>query len=336
MKYSIILPVRNGGIYIKECVASILAQSVRDFNLLILDNCSTDGTTEWLSTLTDPRIELYPADSPLSIEESWARIKNVPKNEFMTIIGHDDVLDRNYLAVMDELIAKHPGASLYQCHFHYIGPDGSLIRKCKPMVAVQQPADVVRNFLEAKMDIMGSGFMTRSKDYDAVGGIKGYPNLLFADMELWIDLARKSYLAVDERECFGYRQHPAATTSTSRDSEILDAFDRFVQYLEQLKQSDPALSAAVAEGSMALLQQYCQGITHKVLRTPPAERKTPPVAAIINTFREYGRKLTGNTTYEPLDNFSIRLGKIIDGNGLLRKLFLWWKKRYRKPVLHSK
>jgi glycosyltransferase involved in cell wall biosynthesis len=48
VKFSIILPVKNGGEYVKECVQSILAQSCPDFNLHILENCSTDGTAEWL------------------------------------------------------------------------------------------------------------------------------------------------------------------------------------------------------------------------------------------------------------------------------------------------
>ena len=37
-KFSIILPVKNGGKYVKECVKSILFQTLNDFNLLVLDN----------------------------------------------------------------------------------------------------------------------------------------------------------------------------------------------------------------------------------------------------------------------------------------------------------
>ena len=107
MKYSIILPVRNGGEYVKECVNSILTQSLNSFNLLILDNCSTDGTFEWIISLNDARIKIYPAAKSLSIEENWDRIKSLPKNEFITLIGHDDILDKHYLEVMDRLISKH-------------------------------------------------------------------------------------------------------------------------------------------------------------------------------------------------------------------------------------
>src|SRR5687768_12685451 len=91
MKYSIIIPVRNGGDYLKECVASILAQTYKDFTLHILENDSTDGTKEWLSQLTDPRIIIKPSSAAFGIEENWSRIVSLEKNEFMTVIGYDDL-----------------------------------------------------------------------------------------------------------------------------------------------------------------------------------------------------------------------------------------------------
>ncbi len=99
--FSIISPVRNGGDYVKECVNSILAQTLQDFNLVVLDNSSTDGTRK-LAGITERC-----ASSPfikqtrsLSIEENWSRIKDVLRNEFMTMIGHDDVLLPHYLEEM--------------------------------------------------------------------------------------------------------------------------------------------------------------------------------------------------------------------------------------------
>lgn len=63
-KYGIILPVRNGGAYVKECVQSILSQTLPDLQLQVLDNCSTDGTLQWLESLADPRMSIYPAERP--------------------------------------------------------------------------------------------------------------------------------------------------------------------------------------------------------------------------------------------------------------------------------
>lgn len=330
-KYSIILPVRNGSNHVKECVESILSQTFHDFELIVLENASTDDTLDIIHSFGDNRVKVYSTDKMLTIEENWKRAVAVSKNEFITLIGHDDVLDRDYLHVMNELVNRHPTASLYHAHFRYIDSWGKEIGKCRPMVEIQKPVEAIHNFLCGKIDLMGTGFMMRSLDYDRVGGIPSYPNLLFADMELWIELARKSYLAVDSRELFSYRKHLNATTSTSSDAKFLQAFDQLIIYLVGLKRTEPALDPVITEDSAVLLKQYCQGITHKILRTPKSKRQTPGVVQIIDQFREYGNKL-GND-FEPLDFNKIKAGKIIDSSRLLHSIFLCFKSMYNKPVL---
>lgn len=330
-KYSIILPVRNGSNHVKECIAGILSQTLGDFELIVLENSSTDNTTAIINSFNDDRVKIYTAEKVLTIEENWERAVSVPKNEFITLIGHDDVLDKDYLYIMDDLINRHPQASLYQAHFRYIDATGKEIGKCQPMEETQKPADAIHNFLTGKIDLMGTGFMMRSADYDRIGGIPSYPNLLFADMELWIELARKSYLAVDSRQAFSYRKHLNATTSSSSDAKFLQSFDRLINYLFNLKKSDPLLAPVIKEDSAALLKLYCQGITHKVLRTPKSKRQTPSVKEIIEQFREYGKKMGNN--FEPLDSGKIRAGKIVDSNLLLHSIFLLFKSMYKKPVL---
>ena len=116
-KYSIIIPTYNSIKYIKECVQSVLDQHVNDFQLIIVDSGSTDHTLQWIYGLQDSRITVYESPNRLGIEENWARIKEIEKAEFMTILGHDDVLHSDYLQTMGSLIDKHPDASLYQTHF---------------------------------------------------------------------------------------------------------------------------------------------------------------------------------------------------------------------------
>src|SRR5882724_6808437 len=92
-QFLIVLPVRNGGEYLKACVASILAQVHEHFRLVVLENASTDGTPSWLRQLRDPRISVRESPAPLEIEKNWARILQCDLSaEFLTIIGHDDLL----------------------------------------------------------------------------------------------------------------------------------------------------------------------------------------------------------------------------------------------------
>src|SRR5688572_5160871 len=64
---SILTPVWNGLPYLKETVESVLAQDYQDWEMIIADNASTDGTTEYLQSLTDPRIKVYRHETNLGL-----------------------------------------------------------------------------------------------------------------------------------------------------------------------------------------------------------------------------------------------------------------------------
>jgi glycosyltransferase involved in cell wall biosynthesis len=330
--FSIILPVRNGGEYVKQCVHSILSQTYPHFNFIVLDNASNDGTAEWIASLADPRIVIHSSTQLLGIEENWSRIVTVPKNEFMTCIGHDDILDPDYLSVMDKLIDQYPDASLYLSHFRYIDSEGNKIRSCLPMAEKQLPEEVLSNFLQNKFNVSGTGYIMRSKDYDAIGGIPDYPSLLFADFELWLNLAKISYLAVAPQETFAFRIHQSTTTS-SADNTMLLAFERFVLYLENLRAAEPKFATVIEENAETLLHFYCRGLTSRLLRTPLPNRKGLTVNYIIGKFVQYGSRLAPDKHYDPMGNKTVRMARLIDSNIITRQLFLLFKKIYSKPVV---
>ena len=171
-KYSIILPVRNGGEYVKDCINTILSQTLQDFNLLVLDNCSTDGTSEWLASLNIEKIIIFPADKPLTIEENWGRIKDISKNEFITLIGHDDLLYPDFLENIDNLIKEFPAAGLYHTQFHFIDAKGKIIRNCKQMPAFFSFNELLGGFLTQSVDSMGTGYVMKAKDWDTLPGFR--------------------------------------------------------------------------------------------------------------------------------------------------------------------
>src|SRR5687767_11338859 len=260
-KFSIILPVKNGGSYVKECIESILNQSFRDFNLLILENCSTDGTAEYLQSLDDDRIVFYPASSPLTMESNWARITTIQKNEFITVIGHDDILHRNYLETMNLLIDHHPDASLYQTHFLYIDAAGAPVRPCQPMAEKLTASEFLAHQMTKTMDSMGTGYMMRSKDYDAAGGIPPtYPNLIFADYELWVRLTMRSYLAVSPEQCISYTLHENISKQTNGEA-YMHAFGKYMLFLKQLKDKDSDVAAEINRHGKKMLLYFCESLS---------------------------------------------------------------------------
>lgn len=333
MRFSFILPVRNGGEYIKKCVQSILAQTLQDFNFIILENKSTDDTAEWLQTLTDERIVVIPSETSLTIEENWARILTIQKNEFITITGHDDLFEPNYLQVMSDLINQYPNASLYQTHFKYIDAEGKTIKSCKPMQEKETASEFLSSFLQKKIDVNGTGFMLRSKDYDELGGIPvSYPNLLFADFELWIKATEKSYKITSTKNCFSYRLHQS-TTAISADIKMQKAFERFIFFLESLKTKNKEFENVIKEFAIEFIQYWCKGLAHRLMRTPKEKRNDLSVAIFLSDCKKYANLLVPVNNFNPTKNSSMNIAKQIDRFAISRNLFLIWKKIYKRPIL---
>src|SRR5438552_6065453 len=331
MKFSIILPVKNGGEYVKECVQSILLQTYQEFDLHILENCSTDGTAEWLQTLEDDRIIIIPSERSLSIEENWARILSIEKNEFMTIIGHDDLLDKNYLQVMNELIQQYPDASLYQTHFRFIDAKGNFLKKCKPMDEKQTVAAFLHALFVDSIDTMGTGYMMHSKDYEFVGGIPSYPNLLFADHALWIKLTDLHFKATASSESFLYCLHENLSKRSDA-PRYINAFYSYMDFLVELKTKDQNVWMVIDNYIANYIQYYCRSLSHRLLKTPVSKRNGMKVSDFINKCIKYNDLLTDKTRLLPLKQFNIRFAKFIDDNFITRKLYLLFRRIYQKPI----
>lgn len=332
-EFSIILPVRNGGQYIKDCVQSIFSQEYTDFELLVLENGSTDGTAEWLQTIGDPRLKLFPARQPLTIEENWNRILHVEKSTFITLIGHDDILFPTYLKEMESLIRRYPEAKLYQTHFNYINSQGDPIRNCLPMREVEDAKGFLESCLNRTIDLMGTGFMMRAADYQAVGGIPMYPNLLFADFELWLNITKKGFKVTSMETCFSFRLHQS-TTTTSGDDKMHKAFRQFITYLIQLGNENQAYQEVINSHAGNFLEHYCQGMVHRLLRTPVDKRNRITVRTVLNQFQEYAHELKVEHSFHPRRKWSIKAAIWIDLTALGRKLFLMIKRIFPKPLLH--
>lgn len=330
-KYSIVLPVRNGGEYLKQCVSSILSQTVNDFNLEILDNCSTDGSLEWVNSIKDQRVRIYPSSEPLSIEENWGRIVTIKKNEFMTFIGHDDILDENFLEEMGALIDIHPNASIYQTHFRYIDTDGNILNSCKPMDESQSSEAFLAFFLSGMFDL-SIGQMVRSSDFDSLGGIPSYPSLLFADFELWMELIKKSYRASTKVECCSYRIHKKSTTNSSSKLKYYYAFNRMIDYFLELKK-DIKYSNIFEKYGLNFLKPYCKSISHHLLRVPKEQRHGITVVNFIIEMKKKIDILIPDNQFFPSEDFSIKMGLLIDRHWVLQNSFLLFKKIYSKPLL---
>ena len=334
-KFSIILPVRNGGNYVKDCVQSLLNQTYPYYNIIILDNNSNDGTLQWLQALQHPSITIYTSATTLTIEQNWARALQVPTHEFITLIGHDDILAPQFLATIQQLISQHPMATLYHTHFNFITASGGILRASKPMQATIQPHELIAGFLNQSIDAMGTGYVMRSTHYQAIGGIPTkYPNLLFADFELWIQAALKGYMVVAPGNCFSFRVHQSVT-STTADAVLHHALGMYVDFLCTIINTSDACKKAINNNALQFLLYYTKGFSHRLLRTSFKKRKPLTVHRFIDYTYTLARKLQIEHAFFPKKKATICVALFIDSNFVTRRLFIWIKQLLKGPILKN-
>jgi hypothetical protein len=195
----------------------------------------------------------------------------------------------------------------------------------------QTAAEFLHSLFIDSIDTMGTGYMMRSSDYDRVGGMPVYPNLLFADHALWIKLTSLNYKATSSSESFLYRLHENLS-KRSNAPKYINAFYNYMDFLVELKSKSPNISIVTEDYITAYIQYYCRSLSHRLLKTPLHERNEMSVSGFINNCVKYNDLLTEKTKLLPLKQFNIRFAKFIDSNSIIRKLFLLFKKFYNKPI----
>jgi glycosyltransferase involved in cell wall biosynthesis len=330
--FSIIIPFKTGKAYLMECLQSALAQDYTDFNIIILaDNTSNnDGSLDAISLLNDARISVINSDANLNILENWNRIKQIKRLEYMTILGYDDILNPDFLTTIIGLIKEHPTASLYHTHFHYISATAEQIKPCLPLTKKLSADNYLELSLQDKVSVMATGYVFKSKDYDAVGGIPiHYPNLIYADLFLWIELSKIAYLAVSPEYCFSFRIHNS-TTKTSKDKLLLNAFVVYLHYLKKLSEESFEFEQSIRNWLPSLLINTTRAMAHRLLRTEKEYRDGLTMELIFETIAQIAVQM--NIAYHPMEIPTMKMTVWIDHTSIVHRLFLLFKKIYKKPI----
>lgn len=127
-RLSIGLPVHNGDQYLSEALDGLLGQSYADFELIISDNASTDGTAEICRryAAADPRIRYIRQERDIGAAPNHNVVLRESRGELFKWAGHDDLYGRDLLARCVEALDAHPDAVLASCYAATVDPAGEL------------------------------------------------------------------------------------------------------------------------------------------------------------------------------------------------------------------
>ncbi len=107
-KVSVLLPAYNHELYLRETIDSVLQQSFSDFELLISDDCSTDGSVQVIQSYRDPRIKTALFQKNRGTVRALNHLLRMARGEYIAVIGSDDVWEPNKLQVQVAFMDSHP------------------------------------------------------------------------------------------------------------------------------------------------------------------------------------------------------------------------------------
>jgi len=123
-RFSVLIPTYNGARYLSESIDSVLNQTYRDFELLVLDNASTDETQQILARYRDPRLRVFRNDRNLGFIGNVERGRTLARGHFLVDIGSDDVWEPGLLGAVAAFWERHPGLSFMHMPAVWIDAQG--------------------------------------------------------------------------------------------------------------------------------------------------------------------------------------------------------------------
>jgi hypothetical protein len=254
-----------------ECVNSMLAQTYRDFEILIMDDCSPDNTPDVARSFTDPRVKYVRNEPNLGHLRNYNKAISLAQGEYIWLVSADDrlratnVLER-YLAVMEANprvgFAFCPGISVQD------GRDAGIVKwgqLDEPDTVLNRPT-LLRRLVRANCVLAPAG-LVRRECYEKLGA---FPlDLPFAgDWYLWCLFALHYDVAYFAEPMVDYREHSASMTSTliADDIRRLSADDFMVRWrmLGHIRQAgDGDLATACLD---AIVEDYTSSLAGKTWR----------------------------------------------------------------------
>lgn len=235
---SVIIPLYNKEAFIKKAVDSVLAQSFEGFELLIVNDGSTDNSLEVVRQYDDARIRITDQENA---GVSTARNNGVKaaKHELIAFLDADDWWAPTYLEEMLKMVDKYPEAGLWSAKYYYVKHG----RNKEALVGLDDGfTDGYINYFKvyAKtmwMPVTSSSFVSRKEIFNNFGGFN--PNTRFGeDFSLWVRMAVKHPFAYLNKCLVFYNQDVDSSQRAVGGKKIWNPKEHYIFNLEDLEEEE--------------------------------------------------------------------------------------------------
>ena len=233
------MPVYNRENYLDDSIQSILKQSYSNFEFIIIDDCSTDGSKNKIKSYVkkDKRIIFLENKKNICAAKSFKKGFNIAKGAFIARMYSDDISYKDRFKKQMRLFLSWPQLSVLGTGANIINSRGQLISK-KLM-----PFDYhsVSKILKYSVPVFNPSVMIRASAFK-IAGFLDHNMEPADDLELWLRFFSKKLIITNLQECLiDYRIHDNNLSSQrfpEQLSKTFFAFNKYNNYFQNQKKPD--------------------------------------------------------------------------------------------------
>lgn len=211
-KVSIIIPAYNAMAYLPETLQSALDQTFTDFEVLIINDGSSDQILEWADQIQDPRVRLITQENQ---GLSGARNTGIwrSQGEYLAFLDADDIWEATKLEKQVACLDRNPSVGLVSSWVKCVDEKGKWIES--PQTPKSQGDELKRDLFISNIVLCGSTPLVRCCCFEKVGFFDRTLRSI-EDWDMWLRLAPHYQFYVIQEPLVQYRKHPGSMSKNIR------------------------------------------------------------------------------------------------------------------------
>lgn len=203
---SVVIPLYNKASQIASTLRSVLAQTYQDFEIVVVDDGSTDNSLAEVGKVGDSRIRIIHQPNA---GVSAARNKgiSVAKGEFIALLDGDDRWEETYLETQLQLAHSYPDCDVFATNYKLVDEVGNVQSTVLRRLRIEGESGVLENYFEvaslSSPPICSISVMARRGVFESVGGFPAGVRL-GEDLITWAKLACRYKIAYSKKVCATY------------------------------------------------------------------------------------------------------------------------------------
>ncbi len=251
-RISVLLPVRNGMPWLPEALTSLSNQTCADFEIIAIEDGSTDGTAQCLAAWPDRRLRIIRTGG-VGVAAALTAGLDAARAPLIARHDADDVSVPARFAAQAEYLASHPDVAVVASTADYIDGagqpvDNAWVRTVRRQQDAASTPDDIRALMPLTCCITHGSVMAHAAVLRAAGGYR-QETAPAEDYDLWLRLLPVARFAKLPQRLYRYRVHDDQVSSRARDEQIRQTVAAKLAYVRRVCPELPADARLAIVGS---------------------------------------------------------------------------------------